>query len=264
MKIVDSPGGRLVEVEVRGPVVRLWLDRPEQRNALSLEMLDALGRALDEAAAVAGARAIVLGGRGPAFSAGHDLREMRVASARDVEELFRRCESVMARLHRVAVPVIARVHGIATAAGCQLVAACDLAVAAEEATFATPGIKVGLFCSTPAVPLVRSVGRKRALEMLLSGRPVPAATALEWGLVNRVVPRDDLDFAIADLLAPVLESSADVVATGKRVFWQQVDLPEAEAYGPASRAMCEGVAAPAAREGFAAFVEKRKPRWPGA
>ncbi len=254
----------LVQAEVGGPVARLWLNRPEQRNALSLDMLEALGRALEEAGRAPGVRAIVLGGRGPAYSAGHDLREMRGAPAGEIEELFRRCEGVMEALHRLPVPVVARVHGVATAAGCQLVAACDLAVASEEATFATPGIKVGLFCSTPAVPLVRSVGRKRALEMLLSGRPIPAETALEWGLVNRVAPRDGLDLAIDDLLAPVLESSAEVVATGKRVFWQQVDLPESEAYGQASRAMCEGVASPSAREGFSAFVEKRKPRWPGA
>lgn len=247
-----------------GPIARLWLNRASQRNALSLEVLDALKGRLHEAGSADGVRAVVLGGLGPAFSAGHDLREMRGASGAEIEELFRRCEGVMATIHRLRVPVVARVHGIATAAGCQLVAACDLAVASEEASFATPGIKVGLFCSTPAVPLVRSVGRKRALEMLLSGRPIDAATALDWGLVNRVVPQADLDREIDDLLAPVLESSPEVVATGKQVFWRQVDLPEEQAYERASRAMCEGVESPSAREGFSAFLEKRKPRWPGA
>lgn len=256
MKIVDSPGGRLVEVEVRGPVVRLWLDRPEQRNALSLEMLDALGRALDEAAAVAGARAIVLGGRGPAFSAGHDLREMRVASARDVEELFRRCESVMARLHRVAVPVIARVHGIATAAGCQLVAACDLAVAAEEATFATPGIKVGLFCSTPAVPLVRSVGRKRALEMLLSGRPVPAATALEWGLVNRVVPDAALLDETVALAQRIAHGPRNSFALTKRLLAESHQALERQLDLEGRTIAAQG-ASPEGMEGMHAFLQKR-------
>ncbi|MFM7141508.1 MAG: enoyl-CoA hydratase [Alphaproteobacteria bacterium] len=260
----DASQDEPVLVRIDGPVARLSLNRPEQRNALSREMLDALQQALDRVDRAEGVRAVVLEGRGPAFSAGHDLREMSTAAPAEIEDLFRRCEGVMTTLHRVRVPVVARVHGIATAAGCQLVAACDLAVAAEEASFATPGIKVGLFCSTPAVPLVRSVGRKRALEMLLSGRSIDAATALDWGLVNRVVPRDDLDRAIDELLAPVLESSAEVVASGKQVFWRQVDLPEAEAWAPASRAMCEGVATPSAREGFSAFLEKRKPRWPGA
>jgi enoyl-CoA hydratase/carnithine racemase len=255
--------GPPVRLSIEGPVARVDLDRPGQRNALSLAMLDAVQGALDAARQADGVRVVVLGGRGPAFSAGHDLREMQESEPSRIEDLFRRCEGVMATLHRLSVPVVARVHGVATAAGCQLVAACDLAVASEDASFATPGIRVGLFCSTPAVPLVRAVGRKRAMEMLLSGRAIDAATALDWGLVNRVVPRDDLDLAIADLVAPILESSPAVVASGKREFWRQVDLPEAKAYESASRAMCEGVGEEAAREGFSAFLEKRKPLWPG-
>jgi len=251
-----------VLLRIDGHVARVALNRPGQRNALSLEVLGALEDALAEAGRHPAVRAVVIEGRGPAFSAGHDLREMRSAPPAVIEELFRRCERVMESIHRLPQPVVARVHGIATAAGCQIVAACDLAVASAEASFATPGIKVGLFCSTPAVPLVRAIGRKRALEMLLSGAPIDAATALDWGLVNRVSPPDAIDRVIGELLAPILEASAEVVASGKETFYRQVDLPEADAYRAASRTMCSGVAGEAAREGFSAFIEKRKPRWP--
>ncbi len=257
-----APEGPLVVQESSGPVVRLTLNRPRQRNALSGALLAELQRALEEIAA-SPARVVVLAGAGPAFCSGHDLRELKDASPGETEALFAACERVMLGLHELPQPVIARVHGVATAAGCQLVAACDLAVAAEEATFATPGVGIGLFCSTPAVPVVRAIGRKRSLEMLLTGEPIDAAAALEWGLVNRVVPAAELDAEIERLASKITAASAATVALGKRAFYRQIDLAESEAYGLASRAMCENAAIDDAREGIAAFLEKRRPRWRG-
>lgn len=242
-------------------VARLLLSRPGQRNALSLELLEALSEALRRIGDDPGVRAVVIAGAGVAFSAGHDLREIEAASPAELDALFASCARVMESIHALPQPVVARVHGVATAAGCQLVAACDLAVAAEEASFATPGIRIGLFCSTPAVPLVRAVGRKRALEMLLGGAPIDARTALDWGLVNRVVPGPLLDDAVDSLLAPILGSSASVVAAGKATFYRQVDRPEGEAYQIASAAMCRGAVEPDAREGIAAFLARREPTW---
>jgi enoyl-CoA hydratase/carnithine racemase len=253
--------GAPLAVERSGAVVRLILDRPAQRNALSVPLLAALGAALDDIACDPSARAVVVAGKGPAFSAGHDLRELAAASPSDVAEVFARCAAVMARLRELPQPVIARVHGIATAAGCQLVAACDLAVAADTATFATPGVRIGLFCSTPAVPLVRAVGRKRALEMLFSGAAIDARTALEWGLVNRVVRPQDLDRAVDEILAPILAASSDAIALGKRTFYRQLELPEREAYGVASEAMCVNAADADAHEGIDAFLARRPPAW---
>lgn len=247
--------------ELSGPVARLTLNRPAQRNALSADLLAHIDRSLVELGADPSVRAVVVAAAGPTFSAGHDLSEMHAASPQRAEELFEVCGRVMRRIREMPQPVVARVHGVATAAGCQLVAACDLAVASESATFATPGVKIGLFCSTPAVPLVRAVGRKRALEMLLTGSPIDARTALEWGLVNRVVRESDLDDAVRALLEPILAASAHAVALGKRTFYRQIDLPEAEAYGVASAAMCENAAAEDASEGMAAFLEKRRPTW---
>jgi len=240
-------------------VVRVVLDRPAQRNALSGGLLDELDRAL--AAIDPSARAVVLAARGPAFSAGHDLRELGAASPVETEAVFRSCARVMRRLRELPQPVVARVHGIATAAGCQLVAACDLAVAAESATFATPGVRIGLFCSTPAVPLVRAIGRKRALEMLFTGEAIDARTALEWGLVNRVVPDAELDRAVDALLAPILAASPHTIAIGKRTFYRQIEQPEDEAYGVASEAMCSNAADDDAREGIDAFLARRRPTW---
>ena len=193
----DLVGTAAVRVETGGPVARLVLDRPARRNALSLSVMQSLIAGLDTIASDREARVVVLEGAGPAFSAGHDIAEMvaPVETNRDAfyRELFATCVTLMERLHSVPQPVIAKVHGVATAAGCQLVAACDLAVATEEARFATPGVNIGLFCSTPMVAVSRSIGRKRALEMLLTGEMIDAATALAWGLVNRVVPADRLD-----------------------------------------------------------------------
>ena len=252
----------LVALTSDGPVARITLNRPRERNALSRPLLAALAEALDACASRRDVRVVVLAAEGPAFSAGHDLREIAGASAEGIEELFACCARVMMRIQEIPQPVIARVHAVATAAGCQLVAACDLAVAAETATFATPGINIGFFCSTPAVPVVRSVGRKRAMEMLLTAAPIDARTACDWGLVNRVVPSSDLDGAVAALCEKVAASSADTIALGKRAFYRQIGHDEREAYEIASAVMCENALTPDAREGIAAFLEKRRPIWP--
>lgn len=244
-----------------GAITRLVLSRPERRNALSFEVLEELLSALDRIAADRSVRVVVLGAEGPAFSSGHDLRELRTSSPAGVEALFALCARVMLRLQEIPQPVIARVHGVATAAGCQLVAACDLAIAAEGATFATPGVNIGLFCSTPAVPIVRSVGRKRAMEMLLTGDAIDAPTALAWGLVNRVVPLEALDEAVDALAARIASTSAQAVALGKRAFYAQIAQDERDAYALASQAMCDNASSPDAREGIAAFLDKRPPAW---
>ena len=245
----------------RGPVTMLTLDRPERRNALSAGLLRRLGDALDAIGADASVRVVVLAGAGPAFCAGHDLGEMVGRSEEEYRELFVLCSEVMLRLREMPQPVIARVHGLATAAGCQLVAACDLAVAADTATFATPGVKIGLFCSTPAVPLVRAVPTKAAMEMLLTGRPVSAAQALAWGLVNRVVPAEKLDEAIAELCGPILAASPMTVRLGKAAFYGQLGLDERQAYDLAAEVMTYNACRPDAQEGMAAFLAKRPPRW---
>ncbi len=259
---VNEPPTALVTLEIDGPVARVTLNRPRERNALSRALLDQLHAALETCAADPQLRVIILGGNGPAFSAGHDLREIRSAAPEFVDDLFASCARVMLELQEIPQPVIARVHGVATAAGCQLVAACDLAVASEAASFATPGINIGFFCSTPAVPIVRSVGRKRAMEMLLTGTPIDAHTASAWGLVNRVVPAGELDAAIQLLVDTIVASSASTIALGKRAFYRQLGRDEREAYGIASAAMCENAATTDAREGIAAFLEKRRPVWP--
>jgi enoyl-CoA hydratase/carnithine racemase len=209
-------------------------------------------------------RVIVLEGAGPAFSAGHDLGEMIGRDTAFFQTLFDRCTEVMECIHRLPQPVIAKVHGMASAAGCQLVAACDLAVASERAQFATPGVKIGLFCSTPMVPLSRAIGRKRALEMLLTGRPITADTALEWGLVNRVVPAHALDAETAALIASVADSSPLTVAIGKEAFYSQIDLDEHKAYDLTKTVMSLNARADDAQEGMSAFLSKRPPIWQGS
>ena len=253
---------RTIELVQDGGVARLTLNRPEKRNALSLELLEELQVALEEIAA-SDARVVVLEGAGPAFSAGHDLGEMSGRDEAFYERLFDLCSVVMQRLHTLPQPVIAKVHGIATAAGCQLVASCDLAIAAEEARFATPGVKIGLFCSTPMVPLSRAVGRKRALQMLLTGEFIDARTALAWGLVNDVVAATDLDAAVDALAAKIATASPLTVGIGKAAFWQQVELDEAGAYDYARNVMTRNALANDAQEGMCAFLEKRPAAWTG-
>ena len=253
---------RTIELVQDGGVARLTLNRPEKRNALSLELLEELQVALEEIAA-SDARVVVLAGAGPGFSAGHDLGEMSGRDEAFYERLFDLCSVVMQRLHTLPQPVIAKVHGIATAAGCQLVASCDLAIAAEEARFATPGVKIGLFCSTPMVPLSRAVGRKRALQMLLTGEFIDARTALAWGLVNDVVAATDLDAAVDALAAKIATASPLTVGIGKAAFWQQVELDEAGAYDYARNVMTRNALANDAQEGMCAFLEKRPAAWTG-
>ena len=243
-----------------GVVTRITLNRPERRNALSLEMLEALDEAL--ASAPADSRVIVLGANGPAFSAGHDLGEMIDRSVDFYSQLFDACVTVMERIHRVPQPVIARVHGIATAAGCQLVAACDLVVASEEARFATPGVKIGLFCSTPMVPISRSIGRKRTMELLLTGEAIDAGTAAEWGLVNRVVPADALDAEIETLIGQIVRYSGRVIGIGKEAFHTQMELDEHRAYDLTKAVMTANARMTDAQEGMSAFLDKRDPEWP--
>jgi enoyl-CoA hydratase/carnithine racemase len=250
-------------VQREPPAARVVLNRPERRNALSLALMQELVQVLDELRADESVRAIVIEGAGAAFSAGHDLSEMVGRDIAFYQELFDVCTVLMETVRRVPQPVIAKVDGVATAAGCQLVAACDLAVASEEARFATPGVKIGLFCSTPMVPVSRAVGRKRALELLLTGEPIDARTALEWGLVNRVVPAADLDAAVAELVDRVAASSPFVVALGKEAFYAQVELDEPRAYELTKNVMATNASAADAQEGFCAFLEKRSPTWTG-
>jgi enoyl-CoA hydratase/carnithine racemase len=246
-----------------GSAARIVLNRPEKRNALSLELMQELIGALGEVSARGDTRAIVIEAAGPAFSAGHDLSEMIGRDREFLAHLFDRCSALMQTLHELPQPVIAKVHGIATAAGCQLVAACDLAVAAQGTRFATPGVKIGLFCSTPMVPISRAVGRKRAMEMLLTGEPIDAATALDWGLVNRVVPRDELDVTVAELVGAIARSSAYTVATGKQAFYSQIDRAEGDAYERCELVMTDNALAHDAQEGMTAFLQKRDPHWRG-
>jgi enoyl-CoA hydratase/carnithine racemase len=250
-------------IERQSGVVRLTLNRPEKRNALSREMLHRLEEALHALAGDESARVVVLAASGPAFCAGHDLGEMAGRGEDEYRDLFAACTRVMLGLRRLPQPVIARVQGTATAAGCQLVAACDLAVAAEGATFATPGVKIGLFCTTPMVPLVRAVPAKAAMEMLLTGVPIPASRALELGLVNRVVPADRLDAAVSDLTDAILASSPLVLGLGKRAFYELHDLPEEDAYRRAVDVMTDNALKHDAQEGIAAFLQKRPPEWTG-
>lgn len=251
--------------EQQAGVLRLTLNRPAARNALSVGLMAALIQALERAAADKQCRAVVIAGAGPAFCAGHDLRELRADPGRDAyERTFAQCSALMQQIVQLPKPVIAEVHGIATAAGCQLVATCDLAVAAEDARFATPGVNIGLFCSTPMVALTRAVGRKQAMEMLLTGELVDAATAKAIGLVNRVVPRAELSAATMALARQIADKSAFTVAIGKEAFYRQAELGLADAYRYAGEVMTRNMLARDAAEGIDAFLAKRPPVWQDA
>jgi enoyl-CoA hydratase/carnithine racemase len=260
---IATTGFHTVLLTQQGPATRVTLNRPEKRNALSLELMEELIAALRTLGANPDVRVIVIEGAGSAFSAGHDLGEMVGRELPFYQRLFDVCTELMETIHRVPQPVIAKVHGVATAAGCQLVAACDLAVAAEDARFATPGVKIGLFCSTPMVPLSRAIGRKRALEMLLTGDFVDASTALEWGLVNRVVPPERVEDAVAELVERIARSSPLTVGIGKEAFYAQVELDEHRAYDLTKSVMAMNSTAADAQEGICAFLEKRQPSWKG-
>jgi enoyl-CoA hydratase/carnithine racemase len=252
----------LVLREQNGGVLRLVLNRPAARNALSMALMAELIEAVAEAGRDPQVRVIVIAGAGPAFCAGHDLRELRADPRRETyERIFARCSELMLEIVRLPKPVIAEVHGIATAAGCQLVATCDLAVAAADARFATPGVNIGLFCSTPMVALTRAVGRKAAMEMLLTGEPIDAVTAHALGLVNRVVPSAELRPAVDDLARRIAGKSARTVAIGKEAFYRQTELDLAAAYRYAAEIMTTNMLAADAEEGIDAFLAKRAPMW---
>jgi len=239
------------------------LNRPNRRNALSLdlmgEMIDCLGRIGGDSSL----RAVILGAAGQVFCSGHDLGEMRGLDISGYRRIFDVCTGLMTAIQSIPQPVIAEVQGLATAAGCQLVATCDLAVASNEAAFATPGVKIGLFCTTPMVALTRAIGRKRALEMLLTGESVPAATAAEWGLVNRAVPAADLRAETRKLARRIASSSPLVIGLGKQAFYTQVDLDQPKAYAYAKEVMTMNALAEDAQEGIGAFLDKRPACWKG-
>lgn len=249
-------------VDARG-VHHLVLNRPGAFNALGEEMLAALQAALDAVALDASARVVVLSAQGKAFCAGHDLKELRARPEQAYyQQLFARCSRIMLAIQSLAVPVIARVQGLATAAGCQLVAQCDLAVAANHARFGVNGIDVGLFCATPSVPLARNMPAKQAMEMLLTGQFISADEARERGLVNRVVPLEALDDEVEKLVQALLSKPREALAMGKAVFYQQRETGIQAAYQLAGQAMASNLIHPVAQEGLQAFIEKRKPQWP--
>ena len=248
-------------VEDAPPAAIITLNRPQQLNALSTGLMTELTEELQRQAARPEVRAIVLKGAGRAFSAGHDLREMMDRSLEDEREIFAVCNRLMATVQSVPVPVIAAPHGIATAAGCQLVATCDLAIASDDCRFATSGVRYGLFCSTPGVAVARNISRKHAMEMLLTGRFIDAATAERWGLINRAVPVAQLDAEVRSLVEELAQLSHYALRIGKEGFYQQIESTQADAYRQMAEAISCNAVAPDGKEGIAAFVEKRKPIW---
>jgi len=254
---------RSLLIEREEGLTTITMNRPEKRNALSTAMMSELIAALREIGAQKDVRAVVIAGAGPAFSAGHDLEELRDRDLAFYRHEFDLCAELMRTVQAIGQPVIARVHAIATAAGCQLAATCDLVVAGERARFATPGVRIGLFCSTPMVALTRAIGRKRAMEMLLSGEPIDAHTAAEWGLVNRVVPDADLVAETRKLAMRIVEASPLTVALGKQAFYAQIDLDQSRAYDYTKEVMSLNAMAADAQEGICAFLDKRKPTWSG-
>lgn len=262
LRAQDAAAPAWIVREDRGAVARITLDRPDQFNALSLGMLEALEAALRDLARDEAIRVVVIAAAGRAFCPGHDLKEMLAERTQPrIAQLFETCCRVMLSLSRLPQPVIARVHGIATAAGCQLVAACDLAVASSTARFATSGIDYGLFCATPAVPISRALGRKRALEMLLAGEFIDADTACDWGLINRVVPPEALDTAVDELCATLLAKPPAALAAGKRFFYRQLGLDVETAYAQAAALLTQQVLGEEGLEGLRAFAAKRPPVW---
>ncbi len=253
----------LVLSRMEGEICHLALNRGERYNPLSRDMIAALQSELSRVATDSAIRCVVLGAEGKGFCAGHDLRELRAhPDLAWQQELFAACNALMLSMTRLPQPVIARVHGIATAAGCQLVSMCDLAVAADTARFALPGVNVGVFCTTPAVGVGRNIARKRVMEMLLTGDMIDASTALAWGLVNRVVPAAELDIAVGALAKNITARSRAVIAAGKRAFYRQIDLGLASAYEFAGEEMACSLLEADAHEGIDAFVERRAPNWP--
>jgi enoyl-CoA hydratase/carnithine racemase len=261
--MVAEPALEYVQIEDTLPVVTITLNRPAQRNALSSAMMRELRAAFGRQAARRDCLAIVLRAAGPVFCSGHDLRELTGRTLDDERAIFELCSSLMTTIQQIPQPVIAAVRGVATAAGCQLVATCDLAIAAETASFATPGVKIGLFCSTPMVAVSRSIGRKRALQMLLSGQPIDARTAADWGLINEAVPAERVEARAHELAAQIAAASGLTLKIGKQAFYEQIDLPQTAAYARMSEVMAENAMTCDAQEGIGAFLEKRAPQWRG-
>jgi len=251
-------------VEREAPVATITMNRPERRNALSVDMMQELIDAFKTVSADKQVRVVVLSANGPAFSAGHDLRELVGGNITTQRHVFDVCTELMTTIQAIPQPVIAQVEKIATAAGCQLVATCDLAIAATEARFATPGVRIGLFCTTPMVALSRAIGRKRALQMLLTGEPIGATTAADWGLVNQVVPASELPSAKRALALSISQASSLTVALGKQAFYSQIDLDQPKAYAYSKEVMSMNALALDAQEGMCAFLEKREPTWVGS
>ena len=252
----------VLRADAEDGVTSLTLNRPDARNALSSGLMAALHETLEEIADDRRVRVVVLSGAGKVFSSGHDLKEMRANPGRqNYEKLFRQCSRLMLAITRLPQPVIAKAHGIATAAGCQLVATCDLAVAADDTRFATPGVNIGLFCSTPMVALSRAVGRKAAMEMLLTGDMIDAERAVEIGLINRAVPADRLDATVDTLARQIASKSTAIVKIGKEAFYRQAELGLQDAYDFASEVMTRNMLAKDAEEGIDAFLAKRPPVW---
>jgi enoyl-CoA hydratase/carnithine racemase len=241
----------------------ITLNRPDRRNALSLELMLELIECLDEFGANSSIRAVILAATGKVYSSGHDLSEMVGRTINDYRRIFDVCTQLMTKIQSIPQPVIAQVQGIATAAGCQLVATCDLAIASDTAQFATPGVKIGLFCTTPMVALSRAIGRKRAMEMLLTGKMVDAATATDWGLINRAVPAEQLEAETRQLACRIADASSFTVALGKQAYYTQVDLDQPKAYAYAKEVMTMNSLAHDAQEGISAFLEKRVACWTG-
>ena len=251
----------LFEVDAATAIVTL--NRPGRRNALSLELMLRLIETLDRIARDSSIRAVILSAAGKVFCSGHDLTEMTGQGVNEYRRLFDVCSELMQRIQSIPQPVIAEVQGTATAAGCQLVATCDLAIASDEARFATPGVRIGLFCTTPMVALTRAIGRKRALEMLLTGEPIDARIAAEWGLINRVVPAAELREATRKMVARIAEASPLTVGIGKEAFYSQIDLDQPKAYAYAKEVMSMNALAEDAQEGISAFLGKRNACWKG-
>jgi enoyl-CoA hydratase/carnithine racemase len=248
-------------LNIESKVATLTLNRPERRNALSLELMHELTNCLNELEGNRSVQVVILAASGTVFSSGHDLSEMTGRSEAEYQRIFGACNEMMQKIQAIPQPVIAEVQGVATAAGCQLVATCDLAIASEQATFATPGVRIGLFCTTPMVAVSRVIGRKRAMQMLLTGEPINAYTAAEWGLINDVVPADDLKAATRKLSARITEASGLIVSIGKKAFYEQIELEQGDAYGMAKDVMTSNALTADAQEGISAFLGKRVPCW---
>ena len=252
-----------VLVERSGPVARVVLDHPERRNPLSLQMMREATAAIRELGADRSCGVVVITGSGPALSAGHEIGEMVERTLEQEREIFSTCVDLMESIQAIRQPVIAEVQGHAVAAGCQLVATCDLAVAVDSARFGTPGVKIGLFCSTPMVAVSRSIGRKRAMQMLLTGQTIDADTAVEWGLINEAVPAEDLRGRVDELATSIADASPLTLEIGKQAFYRQIDLPQDEAYAAMAETMATNAMTCDAQEGMTAFLEKRAPEWRG-